>query len=803
MLLRILSVHFLFICCILPSSAQIVHITDHSTDLPLEMVTIASEKPRAFVTTNSKGQADIHLFKGSEKIEIRMLGYKALQSSYAILELAGFKVQLTPTGVSLDELIISATRWGQKSREVPAKVSSISAKNIELQNPQTAADMLATSGEVFIQKSQQGGGSPMIRGFSTNRLLYAVDGVRMNTAIFRSGNLQNVISLDPFATENTEVLFGPGSVIYGSDAIGGVMSFRTIEPKLSVDSVVNVSGKAILRTSSANNEKSGHVHAVAGWQNFAMVTSFSHFNHGDLKMGGNGPDDYLRPFYVQRTDTMDQVIANADPLVQKNTGYTQNNIMQKFRFSAGDAWQFDYGFHYSETSNYDRYDRLIRTRNGLPRSAEWYYGPQVWMMHLLTILHREENLFYDEFTLRAAKQKFEESRIDRDFNDETRRSRVEKVDAWSANLDFVKASGEKHKFYYGFEAVMNDVESTGTDEDITTGIKVKGPSRYPQSDWASYAGYLNYQYRLSSRSLVQAGARYNRYVLNAEFDTTFYPFPFTKAEIDKGSLTGSIGLVFNPNDKWVMSVNASTGFRAPNVDDMGKVFDSEAGSVVVPNPDLKSENAYNIEAGMAKIFGESLKVDLTGYYTHLQDAMVRRDFKLGGADSIIYNGELSQVQAVQNAASAYVYGVQAGVEMKFPDGWGITARFNYQKGEEELDDGTKSPLRHAAPMFGTAHLTYSIARWNFDLYGIFNGEVKYKDLAEEFRANDYLFAKDENGNPYSPSWYTINLKMSFKAGDNLLISGGMENITDQRYRTYSSGIAAAGRNFMLSATVRF
>jgi hemoglobin/transferrin/lactoferrin receptor protein len=788
---------------IFQAQAQIVTVTDAANGSPLEMATIASEKPRAFVTTNARGQADIHLFKKSEKIEIRMLGYKVAQSNFTQLEQNGFKVSLTSSGVSLDELVVSATRWGQKSRDIPARISAISSKTVALQNPQTAADMLAVSGEVFVQKSQQGGGSPMIRGFSTNRLLYAVDGVRMNTAIFRSGNLQNVISLDPFATENTEVLFGPGSVIYGSDAIGGVMSFRTLEPKMSVDSVMQISGQAILRTASTNNEKSGHVHAVAGWKNFAMVTSFSHFNYGDLKMGSNGPDDYLRPFYVQRTDSFDQVIANPDPLIQKNSGYSQNNIMQKFRFAAGDAWQFDYGFHYSETSNYDRYDRLIRTRNGLPRSAEWYYGPQIWKMHLLTVLHREENLFYDEFTLRAAKQQFEESRIDRDFNDTTRRRRVEKVDAWSANLDFVKSSGNKHKFYYGFEAVMNDVESTGTDEDITTGIKVNGPSRYPQSDWASYAGYLNYQYRLSSRSLIQAGARYNRYVLNAEFDTTFYPFPFTKAEIDKGSLTGSVGLVFNPSKKWVMSINASTGFRAPNVDDMGKVFDSEEGSVVVPNPDLKSENAYNIETGIAKVFGESVKIDLTGYYTLLEDAMVRRDFKLGGADSIIYNGELSQVQAIQNAASAYVYGIQAGVEIKFPDGWGISGRFNYQKGEEELDDGSKSPLRHAAPMFGTAHLTYSVAKWNFDMYGIFNGEVQYKDLAEEFRANDYLFAKDENGNPYSPSWYTINLKMSFKAGENLMISGGMENITDQRYRTYSSGIAAAGRNFMLSASVKF
>ena len=124
---------------------------------------------------------------------------------------------------SLGELVVSASRWYRSGEEQPVKVSRLAFEQSNAYNPQTAADMLGLTGEVFVQKSQYGGGSPMIRGFSTNRLLYSVDGVRMNTAIFRAGNLQNVISLDPFAVSSTEVLFGPGSVSYGSDAIGGAM----------------------------------------------------------------------------------------------------------------------------------------------------------------------------------------------------------------------------------------------------------------------------------------------------------------------------------------------------------------------------------------------------------------------------------------------------------------------------------------------------------------------------------------------------------------------------------------------------
>ena len=243
-----------------------------------------------------------------------------------------FEVGMEPSDVLLDQVVVSASRWNQSERSVPGHITLIPAKQTVLQNPQTAADMLLTSGEVFIQKSQQGGGSPMIRGFGTNRLLYSVDGVRMNTAIFRSGNIQNVISLDPLAIENTEVFFGPGSVIYGSDAIGGVMSFTTLRPQMSLSGDQLISGHAVARYASANAEKTVHGDVNIGWHRWALLSSFSSSDYGDLRMGRQGPDDYLSTFYVQRQDSVDRVIENTDPLVQRPSGYQQINLMQKVRF---------------------------------------------------------------------------------------------------------------------------------------------------------------------------------------------------------------------------------------------------------------------------------------------------------------------------------------------------------------------------------------------------------------------------------------------------------------------------------------
>ena len=783
--------------------SQVATIQDRETGRPIEAATVASESPREFVLTNTKGQANVAAFQGSERIEIRTLGYKTEALSYAALEAAAFIVFLTPSAIKVDEIVISATRWNQASRDIPSKIISISQKDIALQNPQTAADLLSQSGYVFIQKSQQGGGSPMIRGFATNRLVYTVDGVRMNTAIFRGGNIQNVISLDPFAVERAEVGFGPSSVIYGSDAIGGVMSFQTLTPQFSMDDKPLITGKALMRFASANNEKTGHFDVQVGWKKWAAVTSLSANDFGDLRMGSDGPKEYLRPFYVQRQDSADVTVINDDPRVQRPSGYSQINMMQKLRFSPNEKWDFQYGFHYSETSEYARYDRHIRYRKGLPRYGEWSYGPQTWLMNNLNITHSAANKIYDQAAIRLAHQAFEESRIDRNINESERHIRIEEVDAWSVNLDFNKSIGSRHRLFYGLEWVLNDVASAGIDEDISTGVAAPGPSRYPQSSWNSYAAYVSDQFKVNEKFTVQAGMRYNRFALDARFDTTFYAFPFVEANLNNGALTGSLGFVYRPSADWVISANAATAFRSPNVDDIGKVFDSEPGAVTIPNPDLMAEYALSGDLGIAKVFNEVVKIDFTAYYTQLQNALVRRDFTLNGQDSIDFDGTLSQVQAIQNAAVANVYGIQAGLEIKLPAGFRVSSNINFQKGEEELDNGTISPSRHAAPWFGSSKLTYSVQNLDLQFSAVYSGEKTFANLPEEERAKTEIYASDAEGNPYSPGWYTLNFNAMYRLSDQWSVSGGMENLTDQRYRPFSSGIVAAGRNFILSLRATF
>ncbi|MCP9199409.1 TonB-dependent receptor [Gramella sp. GC03-9] len=791
---------FLFISSI--SFSQKIRVLDANTGEPLVNVAIYNKDKSNYAITNISGQASISNFTDTEVMIFNMVGYEETYRRKREVLNNDNKVLMEPGKNQLDQVTLSVARFKLQKNEIPQKIVGITSGDIQLASPQTSADLLESTGQVFVQKSQLGGGSPMIRGFSTNRLLLTVDGVRMNSAIFRSGNLQNVISIDPMMVENTEVILGPGSVVYGSDAIGGVMNFFTLKPKFSFNEKTSLSGNIYTRYATANNENTVHADLNLGRDNWAFRTGVTYSDFGDLRMGEHGPDDYLRPDYAVRENGEDIMVDNPDPLVQRPTGYEQINLLQKVKFMPSKDWDLNLGLIYSNTSDFPRYDRLARKRDGVLRAAEWYYGPQTWFMGNFKVNHRSDSNIYDRVQFTAAYQFFAESRNDRDFGEPIRFNTEENVDAYSANLDFEKAFSES-KLFYGFEYVLNNINSEGSFRNIETNETGVTASRYPDdSKWQSIATYASYQWKLREDLSLQSGVRYNHILVDASFDNQFYDFPFDRADISTGALTGSLGLNWRQNDVMGWRLGLSAGFRAPNIDDVGKIFDSEPGSVVVPNPDLKSEYAYNAELGTDINLSNKVRLDLTGYYTYLDNAMVRRDYSLDGVTEIDYQGELSTVQAIQNAAHAYVYGIEAGLEVDFSVALRLRSQFSYTEGKEN-EGGDYVPLRHAAPMFGNTHLIWHKRRLKFDLFAEYNGQFDFEDLAPGEQDKPYLYALDENGNPYSPSWYTLNLTGQYELNSNWLATVSVENITDQRYRTYSSGIAAAGRNLIIALSYSF
>tara|TARA_R110000796_G_scaffold10530_3_gene34963 strand:+ start:120285 stop:122711 length:2427 start_codon:yes stop_codon:yes gene_type:complete len=784
---------------------QEIVILDEEDHQPIPNVIVYNWDKSRTVLSDFDGKCDLSKFDLGERITFTHIGYQNYRSTKSHAVRKG-KLYLALIAEQLDEVVMSISKWEKQKKDIPQKISLMNAKTIEFTASQTSADLLQNSGKVFVQKSQLGGGSPMIRGFATNRLLLSVDGVRMNNAIFRGGNIQNVISIDPFTIKSTEVIFGPGSVIYGSDAIGGVMNFYTNNPQFSKTDSLEVFGKSNYRYSSANNENTVHVDFNLGKREWAFLSSLTYNNFGDLKMGSHGPNSYLRNNYVVTENGQDRLQENDNAKKQVPTGYDQINVMQKVLFRPNSNWNINLSAYYSETSDYSRYDRLIRpSKDGLGlRSAEWSYGPQKWFMGNLQFYKNGKGKFYDGLKITTAYQNFVESRNDRGFGDDIRYGSKENVDAISANVDFENKRIGNLRLYYGGEYVFNKIGSAGNEFNLETMVTSPSASRYPDnSTWQTLAGYISGELRAKPNFTFLSGLRYSHVWIDAIFDQTFYSFPFNDADLSTGALTGSLGFSWFPKADLQLTFNGSTGFRAPNIDDVGKIFDSEPGSVVVPNPDLEPEYAYNLEVGIQKNFNDRLMLKGASFYTYLVDALVRRDFQFNGNNEIMYNGELHNVQAIQNAAKAYVYGFEFGLDAFLTENLSVNANLTFTEGIEEEQDGTDTPGRHVAPTFGDFHIVWKNQKLKTDLFANFNGEISFGDLAMSEKTKDFIYAVDVDGNPYSPSWYTLNFRSQYQLSHALKFTANLENFTDQRYRSYSSGIVAPGINLILGVGYTF
>ncbi len=783
--------------------SQFIEVLDASNLRPLEGVSIYNSEQKS-VITNTRGKANLDSFAESDTLYFRYYGYenkKLIKSEVAGMVLLSEKIFET------EQIVVSANKWEQDKKEIPNEIVKVSQKEIAFNNPQTSADLLGQTGQVYIQKSQMGGGSPMFRGFNANSVLIVVDGVRMNNAIYRSGNLQNIISLDASAMEEVEVIFGPGSVMYGSDALGGVMDFHTRKARFATEKNLLVGGSGFVRYASANHEKTGNLTLNIAGRKLASLTTFTFTDFDDLRVGSQRPDkegyqDWgKRLEYVERVDGKDSVLTNSNPLIQRQTGYSQWNLMQKFTYQISDNLQAEYALHYTSSSDIPRYDRLIQRRNGNLRFAEWYYGRQFWLMNYGKLTWFANKKAFDAMRLIVSNQQIEESRHNRNFGKDWLGSRTEKVSMTSFNLDFDKdvKGDKKHQLFYGLDINYNDVNSSAIQTNIVSNETHPLDTRYPDggSTMLMAAAYLNYKWNISEKLTATAGTRYTQIMTKAKFESKeFYDFPFDEANVNTGALNGSVGLAYRPTESWQLNLNLSSGFRAPNVDDLGKVFDSQPGSVVVPNPNLSPAYTYNAEIGIEKTFFNRVRLSATGYYTILNDAMVLRPSTFNGQDSIVYDGVLSGVVSYQNTDIGYIYGLSTKLDAAITDKLKFNTTFNYVYG---FDDVAEIRLPDTPPAFGLVSLQYKNKRFRVE------GFVNYQLRSEDF---DKLSPEDQGDaifypENFIPSWWTLNLRSSYQINKVLSVNASAENILDKYYLPYASGIGGAGRNFILALRANF
>ncbi|MGL1887396.1 MAG: TonB-dependent receptor [Reichenbachiella sp.] len=783
------------------ASSQELFIREYGTRLPIEDASVTSKTSGQLALSNENGLAYVENSDSSDVFVISHPAYNEISISADQIGNDQVKIYLEAKIFQFEEVVVAATKWEQGSNLLTQEVLKVTPKDIAFNNPQTSADLLSSTGKVFVQKSQLGGGSPMIRGFSASSLLLVLDGVRLNNAIYRSGNLQNVIVIDPNLLSSSEVVFGPSSALYGSDALGGTMTFNTIKPNFIDEDSPEVSGKMMLRYSSANHERTSHAQFQFASKRFTNVLGFSYSGFSDLRTGSqratDHPDFGKRLEYIDRVEGEDQIIQNNNVNVQKYSGYHQYNLMNKASLRLSKKSDLSYTLYYSTSSDVPRYDRLTqRTDEGALKNAEWYYGPQEFAMHALTFSNYSENALYNGVKLTVSYQDVEESRHNRKYQNASINHRNEQVDVVTANLDLDKKIGAKTELFYGGEFLWNDVTSTASVENIETGESDYLDTRYPDggSQYQSWAAYASLNHKATDWLSLTSGLRYTDIVLDAQFDNISYSLPFDDIHQSNGAWSGTLGTVVTINKYLRWKVLFSSGFRVPNLDDAGKVFDS-GDVVVVPNEDLEPEYTLNYETGIDWKVRDAFQIEGVIYYTQLKSAMVRRPYSYNGESTIIYEGEEFPMAALVNVGEAYIWGYSLGAKVFVSEHLGVKANVSNSFGEDLVEH---EPLRHVTPLFGNVSVIYQRLKFKSELFMNFQGSVPFDKLAPSEQSKAYLYSS--NG---ALAWYTVNLRSSYQFNKKWSMTAALENILDQHYRSYSSGISAAGFNARVSASVLF
>lgn len=784
--------------------SQTITLKDNSNLTPISNALIYSvQNPKISVVTDNFGQAALTGFEKEQQLGISHLLYNTKIISLSELKNNDYLIYLTEKTNIINEIVISANRFESNKNDLAQPIEILNASEIKNTNAQTTGDVLQNTGNILVQKSQLGGGSPIIRGFETNKVLMAIDGVRMNNAIYRAGHIQNIITLDNAIMDKIEILYGPGSVVYGSDALGGVMHFYTKKPILADNDKLLSKINCLTRYSTADNEKTIHTDINLGWKKFASLTSFTYSDFGDLRQGNIRNPFYgdwgKRLFYVERNNGVDQMITNENPNVQVGSGYSQYDVLEKIMFKPNEKSTHLLNLQYSTSSDVNFYSRLQQMNGTNPKYAEWYYGPQKRLFGSYTVSSEHSSTFYDSYQTVIAYQNIEESRHDRKFNNATLNNRIEKLDIYSINSDFSKKSG-KNDLKYGFEGVYNKVNSTAFKKNILTQVEAPLDTRYPNggSEFQSYAVYVSHILKLNDVLTINDGLRGNYVSLNSKFDDkTFFPFPYDDVTQKNFALTGNIGLVLTPIKSLKVNLLASTGFRAPNVDDMSKVFESVPGSLVVPNPDLKPERTYNIDLGITKYF-DFVTLGITSFYTSYKDAITLQPGTFNGQSNIVYNGQNSQVLTNVNKNKAYIYGLNSFVNADVTEHFSLYSTLNYTFGRFELEDGSEYPLDHVAPIFGKTGLVLKLNKSKTEFNALYNGWKRIKDY--NLIGEDNIAEATTYG---TPAWVTLNFNTSYQLTKNVQLQMALENILDQNYKIFASGISAPGRNFIISLKGNF
>lgn len=663
-----------------------------------------------------------------------------------------------PPPQRLPEMTVTATREERSRSDVSQAVSTVEQDDIARQTPGALPDLFRGATGVFVQQTTPGQAAPIIRGLIGSSVLMLVDGMRLNSAFFRPAPNQYFALVDPYNVERLEIVRGPGSTLYGSDAMGGVIQIFTPLPKFSGEQWQG-RGQWLGQFGSADVSQVSRFSLAGGKKGIAVSGGFTYQNRDDLRDGGHLGKQHPSAFDVYAAD---------------GTLFLDN-----------DRQDLLLNLQYVRQPKTPRFDELTPGYGQTqPNSAVFFFEPNDRLFLHGRYRWRTPFSLLDAVQLHVAFQEINDDRRSRDFasvqeDRERNRSRLTGV-----TLQLSSHWRDWLVLTYGGEVYFDEVASRRQRRHLETGGTSRPASRFADgSTMETFAFYVQDEIHLHPRFTITLGGRVSYFAVDIPTaDRT------VGAKLHWTDLTGSVGLLYRVTPELSLVANGARGFRAPNIFDLSTLGPRPGNRFQIPNPQLQPEQILSADVGVKMSF-----IDFTGeafgFYASYDDKI-----EAVSTGAVTANGR-SIVQSA-NLNSVTLVGAEAGGRWHVSKWLEVSSTFTFTWGEEKFPNGQQTPADRIPPPTGRVR---AFVQLNSRLW--VEPYLEYAFSQRRLSARD---REDPRINPQgTPGWLTVSSRVGWEIHRDVLMRLSVENVFDKTYRQHGSGMNAPGLNAIVTLETHF
>lgn len=656
------------------------------------------------------------------------------------------------TSEQLAPIQVTASRLATNTNDSERAVTVVTRADIHNKPNALLPDLLRNEPGVYIQQTTPGQGIPIIRGLKGSQNLHLVDGMRVNTAFFRNAPNQYFALIDPFMIGQIDVVRGPGSVLYGGDALGGVVNVITHTPSFLGDPW-QTSGQLTGIYNSADEQWLSHVNVDSGNETLATTLGLSYQDTGGRTTGSGE----TIPF----------------------TAYTARAANNKWVYQVNDEHRLIIDMQYLRQPATPRVDDLVAGfGQSQPDSQLFLFAPNERYFAHLNYQSSQATSWYDHADWHVAWQKIVDGRIKQGFNSDSITTEQNASELWGVQIDFDKLVGAG-QWVYGVEHYEDTIRSAKqkTRDHVITEQEPRFPDQSVMKQWAVYG---DYHHQIGPHRLT-AGGRYSDYRIDLNSPE------ISDDQLNLSDFTWQLGWLYALNDQDRLFVNVSRGFRPPNIFDLGQVGERPNNRFNVVNADVKPESVRTLDMGY-KHAGSGWQAEAVVFLSDYNDVIAST-----------LTGETTEsgqdIVQSQNIGEVRIWGLEAQLNRYFNDGGHLYVHLTYTYGEQ-TEDNQDEPADRIPPTFGV--LGY---HWPLSDSLTWRQQARYATNQDRLSARDM---RDARINPLGTGGFVVyDSHLTWQAGLQTTVRVGIENLFDKKYREHASGLDAVGRNYHLSVFYEF